>query len=67
MTGAVTITRKTAHVAGDVVTVGPGRVDLVGGYLNVQLAPGEYELAAQLRTADGVGVLHKDVVTVPDA
>jgi hypothetical protein len=70
LTGKVTITRRDHHATGEVVVpAGSVPVELVDGHLNVRLAPGEYELTAQLRTRDNVGVLHRDVVTVaaPDA
>lgn len=66
--GTVTIARKSAASTGQTVLTGaPARAELVGGHLSVRLAPGEYELVAQLRTRDGVGQVHKDSVTVTAA
>jgi hypothetical protein len=64
--GRINITRKATHVQGDtVLTASTAPVELVDGHLYARLAPGEYELAGhELRTADGVGVVHKDVVLV---
>jgi hypothetical protein len=54
-------------------TTGPGtvippdvtvRVELVGGVLAVNVPPGEYELHAQLYTADGAAFSDGDIVTV---
>jgi hypothetical protein len=65
MTGKVTISRRDHYVAGDtVIPASSAPQELVDGHLNVRLAPGEYELVAQLRTRDNVGVVHKDVIAV---
>jgi hypothetical protein len=65
LAGTVTITRRGAHVGdGVVMAAAPARVELVGGNLDVQLLPGRYELAAQLRTVDGVGTTFKDELVV---
>lgn len=65
MTGTVTVTRRVAHAQGEEIVVpSAAAVALVDGHLNVMLTPGDYELAAQLRTAENVGVVHKIEVTV---
>lgn len=54
MSGKVTIVAGARGTAGNaVVPAAPVTVELVGGVLDVQLLPGTYQLAADLRTVDG--------------
>jgi hypothetical protein len=65
LTGKVTLTGKTRHtVDGLVVVPAPVEVELVDGALAVDLPPDDYDLAAELRTADGRRVTDADTVTV---
>lgn len=63
--GTVTIAGQARTERDGVVTVpAPVTVELVGGVLDVHLAPGTYTIAATLRTVDGERTSDSDTVTL---